>query len=113
MIHLPKTISSWQTPSFSDTLKQELAQLDVNTLPLQAALSHTNFASSDNMKVLILSITDDETNIQAKVGIFFTGIMYGCQCDDDPTPANEQTEYCELMFHINKNTANSTVSLLS
>ena len=82
-------------------------------LPLQQALSHGNFANTDNLDIMILSITDDKSTIQAKVGIFFTSIISGCQCSDDPTPINEENEYCELMLNINKNTSTSTITLLT
>jgi len=113
MFDLPKSLAAWQTSRFSDTLKQELLQIKFNLLPLQQALSHGNFATFDNINILILSSTDDNATIHVKVGIFFTSLISGCQCADDPTPMNEENEYCELMIHINKTTGNSSLTLIS
>jgi len=113
MTLLPKSLSAWQTPKFSDILKQEITQLPHDILPLQQALLHGNMANSNNIEVMILSFTDNKNNIQAKVGIFFTSTLYGCQCADDPSPANKENEYCELIFSINKKTSSSTITLIS
>jgi len=40
-------------------------------------------------------------------------ILPGCACSDDAAPDNEYTEYCEVLFTIDLQTADSTVSLLS
>jgi len=113
MTFLPKSLSAWQTPKFSDILKQEITQLPLDILPLQQALLRGNIANSDNIDVMILSFTDNKSTIQAKVGVFFSSIIYGCQCADDPSPINEENEYCELIFNINKETSSSTITLLT
>ena len=51
-------------------------------------------------------------SILVKAGIFYTGIIAGCSCADDPTPLDEQNEYCELELNINKETAETTIVLL-
>ena len=62
---------------------------------------------------MILHVSDDKDSIQAKTGIFYTGIIGGCHCADDPSPDNEHPEYCEIMFDINKKTAETVLHLLS
>jgi hypothetical protein len=47
------------------------------------------------------------------VGVFFSGIITGCSCADDPTPVETQNEYCELLFAIDKATAETTITLLA
>ena len=62
---------------------------------------------------MLLSVSDDEGFIRVKAGIFYKGIIAGCSCADDPTPAGENNEYCEVQLDIDKTTANTTVELLS
>jgi len=106
-------MGSWHTSKFSDTLKKEIAQLDSGRLPLQQALTYGNFANSDKLDITILSTAESITDIHITVGIFFTSLLYCCQCSDYPTPMNEYNEYCELMLIINKTTSNTSITLLS
>ena len=62
---------------------------------------------------MILNTAEENDSIQVKAGIFYTGIIAGCSCSDDPSPTDEQNEYCELQFIINKNTAETSVNLLN
>jgi len=79
---------------------------------LQAGLSQSSYVSDANINVLILNVTDTNDDILAKTGIFYAGVIAGSCCADDPTPMSEQTEYCEVLFNINKLTAKTTVALL-
>ena len=45
-------------------------------------------------------------------GIFYTGVVAGCSCADDPTPVEEQHEYCEVLIEINRATAEAVIRLL-
>ncbi len=82
-------------------------------LPLQQGLSTSSYALDDKLNVLIISVSDDASFIRAKTGIFYTGIIAGCSCADDPTPVEEQVEYCVVQLDINKVTAETTVALLA
>jgi hypothetical protein len=48
-----------------------------------------------------------------KAGIFYTGVIAGCSCADDPTPVDELNEYCVVQFDIDRMTAETTVRLLA
>ena len=111
-ITLNNALSSWGTPEFSDVLKREIQQLDAMYLPLQQGMSQGNYTSGKNLTVLVLNVTDDADHIHVKSGVFYTGMITGCSCADDPTPIDEHTEYCEILFDINKTTAETAVTLL-
>ena len=113
MIQLTKAVNAWGSDTFAETLKQEILHMDSGLLPLQQGLAHGNYASDKNLTVMILQVTDNTDSIQVKTGIFFTGIVSGCQCADDPSPDNEHPEYCEILFNINKKTAETVLHLLS
>lgn len=113
MIRMPKVLAAWDTPEFNATLKHEIECLDANQLPLQKGLSVSSAVGATRHTVLILSTLDDQHIINAKAGIHYSGIIAGCSCADDPTPLNENPEYCVIQITIDKVTANTTITLLS
>lgn len=109
MIHLSQSLRAWKSPDFDAVLKQEIGQLDAAQLPLQQGLSATSYALDDKFDVMVISAADDPAFIHAKVGIFYSGILGGCSCADDPTPVEPQSEYCEMRVSIDKTTAQAMI----
>ncbi len=112
MIKLLNALNAWATPDFERILKNEIQTIDFKLLPLQEGLSQSSYVSDSNISVMILNVMETTDSIHAKTGIFYAGIIAGSCCADDPTPVCEQTEYCEVMFEINKNSAETTATLL-
>ena len=113
MIRLTRSLNAWGTPDFEGILKAEIEQLGAEQLPLQQGLSTSSYALDNTLNVRIISVTEDASFIHVKVGVFYTGIIAGCSCADDPTPINENNEYCEVQLEINKMTAEAAVTLLT
>jgi hypothetical protein len=113
MIRFIKALNAWGTPGFNDILKQEIEQMDAGQLPLQQGLSASRHALDDKLEVMILGVAGAESYIRVTAGIFYTGMIAGCSCADDPTPVTEQSEYCEVRLDIDKTTAETTVALLA
>jgi len=113
MIRLTKSLNAWGTSGFEDVLKGEVEQIPADQLPLQQGLSTSSHVTDSQRTVLVLSVADDEEFIQVTAGILYSGIIAGCSCADDPTPVDEQNEYCEVQIEINKKTAEVTVALLA
>lgn len=113
MIRLTKSLNAWGTSDFEDILKGEIEQMGAEQLPLQQGLSTSSYALDDKLNVRIISVSGETRFIRVKVGIFYTGIIAGCSCADDPTPVEEQNEYCEVQLDINKITAETTVALVA
>lgn len=111
MIRLTRAVGAWGKPDFNAVLKQDIEQLDVDQLPLQQGLSTGSYVAGKEFSAMIISAADREDFIRAKAGIFYKGILGGCSCADDPTPVEEQSEYCEVQLDINKKTAEATVTL--
>jgi hypothetical protein len=111
-ITLKKALDAWGTPRFNEVLKDEIEQLDVQALPLQQGLSRGSHVGGARPQVMIISVTEQSGSICAKAGIFYTGIIAGCSCADDPTPVDEHSEYCVVRIEIDKATAGAAVSLL-
>jgi hypothetical protein len=113
MLRLSKTLNAWGTSDFEDTLKQEIAQIDPAHLPLQQGLSTGSYVVDTKLDVMLINVAEDAHFIHAKAGIFYSGIIAGCSCADDPTPIDEHSEYCVVQFDINRMTAETTVTLLA
>ena len=113
MIQLNKSLDAWNTVEFKNVLQHEIAQLDCDLLLLQQGLLISSHVTDHPVQAMILGISDDADLIHVKAGIFYTGIIAGCSCADDPTPIAEQNEYCVLQFCIDKQTAETTVTLVS
>ncbi|MGC2457559.1 MAG: hypothetical protein WA435_06160 [Gallionellaceae bacterium] len=113
MIRLDKTLRAWKTPGFEALLKQEIAQLGADHLPLQQGLSTGNYVIDGPITVVINSIAEMDDVIRVVAGIFYQGVIGGCSCADDPTPISEINEYCEVQLDISKTTAATAVTLVS
>lgn len=112
MIQMTNVLNAWGTPVFSDVLKRSLEQLDADQLPLQQGLTQSIYTTGANRKVEVLDVSDDADFIHAKTGIFYSGMIGGTNCEDDPGPNAEVSEYCEVEVDIDKKTAEAKVKLL-
>ena len=110
-IRLPASTAAWGTPAFAATLKSELEHLPPGQLPLQQGLSSTSVALEDDVQIMVIRADEEAGAIHAKVGVFYTGILAGCSCANDPTPVEPQAEYSEMQIAIDKTTAEATVSI--
>ena len=113
MIHLPQSVRAWNSSRFKDVLRQEIEQLGSSQLPLQQGVTTTSYALDGPFQVMVISVAEAPEFIHVKVGVFFSGIIAGCSCADDPTPVEPQSEYCELRFSIDKRTAQAKVTTIA
>jgi hypothetical protein len=86
---------------FAQTLKAELLS-KVNVLPLQKAVSQSGIVDAGNVGITVLHFDDLGDCLQVSIGVFFTEIVGGCSCGDEPFPANG---YCEMELTLDKKTA--------
>jgi len=112
MIRLTETLSALQTAELASVLKRELEQLDAAFLPLQQGLARGSQVADEGFSVMVIGVTEEPSIIRAKVGVFYSGIIAGCSCADDPTPVDTHPEYCELQVEIDKATAETRLTLL-
>ena len=109
MPHLTRSLAAVGTPGFETVLSAELAALGPDALGLQQALSAGNTALSDGIGFMILHSRETPDSIQVRAGVFFTSILGGCACADDPTPENENAEYCEIDVILDRRTGQARV----
>ncbi|MHB1215983.1 MAG: hypothetical protein ACYCY9_13460 [Thiobacillus sp.] len=113
MIRLPHSLNAWGTSAFNDVLGQELSQLDAADLPLQQGLAGSSHVSARPFQTMLISARENAGLLRVKVGIFYGGVIAGCSCADDPTPVDEQNEYCVVRLDIDMTTAETAVTLLA
>lgn len=112
MILMPHSLAVRHPAELRATLKREIEALDAACLPLDQALARSSHVSAAHAGATILRVEDMPDTLRVKAGLFFTGIIAGCSCADDPTPIDEIAEYCEVWFEIDRATAQATVSLV-
>lgn len=112
MIRLDNALRAWGRPEFKTILKQEIECVDGELLPLQQGLTTGSYAISNQFTVMINSASEAEHHIRVTAGIFYKSVTGGCSCADDPTPVNENNEYCEVRLDIDKITAATAISLM-
>jgi hypothetical protein len=110
MTTLPNSLRDWNSARFTDTLKQEIENLPTGTLPLTQGLIQGGVPDDSNITVTVLSMQDNHESILSQVGIFFTEILAGCNCADDPMSMNG---YCEIRVGIDKVTAEAEFKVIS
>lgn len=105
-------LSAWGQANFTQVLNTTLEHYRTY-LPLQQGLTHSSYVSDTPLTTLILDSQKTEHYLELKLGILYNGIIAGSCCSDDPSPACEQGEYCEVQLVINLNTAQADVKLLA
>ena len=113
MIRLDKSLRAWGKAEFEAILKREVEELGADHLPLQQGLTVSSHVSDSPFTMMIHRVAETEYLIRIKAGIFYQGIIAGCSCADDPTPVNENNEYCEVQLDIDKTTAATEVALIN
>jgi len=111
MIRLAGSLAAWGGPDFEDIVVQELSRLDNGQLPLQQGLTGSSHATDTKPQVMIISTVETDGVIRVRAGLFYTGIIAGCSCADDPTPVEEQAEYCVVQVDIDMATGAATIAL--
>lgn len=110
-LRLPLSLAAWGSPAFAATLKQELEAQDAGCLPLQQGLSTGSAVLDNGFSVMVLGAEATPEAIRVRLGVFFSGIVAGCSCADDPTPVEAQNEYCELVLTIDRAAATASAVL--
>jgi len=110
MLKLPALISSWGQAGFDDELKQALAKMPADQLPLKQLAQYSGVFNEHSLQFSILNQDENDTLILLKLGVFYQEIASLCPC------SGEQPEYidgyCEVMMQLNKQDGNTSFELL-
>jgi len=111
MLKFEKAMRAWGSKDFNVILKQEIEDIDTEQLPLQQALTTGNYVIPSRHTAMINSVTELGNVVRVSAGIFYKSVISGCSCADDPTPVNENEEYCVVRLDIDKVSAATSVTL--
>src|SRR3569623_1633443 len=111
MIRLPEAVRAWGTPDFSGVLTR-LLKSHAGQLPMQKGLATSNYAFDDGIDLMIIAAAAHFEYLRVTAGVFYSGIVAGCSCADDPTPVEAQPEYCVVQVDIDKITAETRIRLV-
>jgi len=109
MPQLTDSLRDWNSELFAQTLKHEMENLQPGTLPLMMGVSHGGIPDDKTISVSVLKVRDHSTTIQADVSVFFSEVLAGCSCGDEPMSMNG---YCELQVSIDKTSAEAVFRVL-
>jgi hypothetical protein len=106
---LTATVEHWGSPTFADTLRDELQALGGGALPLHLGVNEGGMVDDSRLQVTVIRSSADEQTIQALVGVFFTEIVGGCSCGDEP---QAKPVYCEMQVRIDRGSGDAEISVL-
>ena len=108
---LDRTLACWNDDGLTKVLNEELRGLPIDALPLQQGLSQSSVALNHRLSATILNTDEGAHEYIIHAGLFYTGIIGGCNCADDPSPQDEVNEYCEVTITIDKVTGKAVARL--
>lgn len=111
MLTFPRTAQA-DTGEIEATFKEELAATSPDALPLQQGMAHGNVADGDGLSAMVIKTEIDADRIRIHAGLFFSSVVAGCACHNDPTPMGAEAEYSEALFEIERPGGATRVSLL-
>lgn len=98
---LPAVLAAWGSDDFNAVCRREIAALG-DALPLQAGLRRGAYALSGTPEVMLQAVETHPDRLRLRVGLFYSSLTPGCSCADDPTPLDEEREYCRLQLDITR-----------
>jgi len=111
-LRLDNVLKSVKSSNFKEIARKEIEQLNPDLLPLQQGMSQGSHVAEEPFKAIVIGYSEEQSNVILKAGIFYSSIIAGCSCADDPTPIDTIQEYCVLEFRINKVTGEADAYLL-
>ncbi len=105
---LERALAAWGSEAFAITLKAELEAISPEALGLQKA-ANWPLQLDAAVTVSVMVAQAAAGMLHARVGVFFTETIAGCNCADAPMM---RPAYAELDIAIDPDTAEATIRLL-
>ncbi|OOG22772.1 hypothetical protein B1C78_13935 [Thioalkalivibrio denitrificans] len=109
---MPICLEALGTPRFNTMLKEALTRLGVDVLPLQQGLRNGSVSLDKDLSITILDLRETPERVMVRVGAFYSSVLAGCACADDPSPENEYPEYCEMDLEIDRPDGTARISVV-
>ena len=104
MVNLSQLLSHYGQDSFKDALRAALKALPEGELPVQKCSMRGGNIDHDSLSISVLSVSDDEQNILAKISVFFNEVSAGGSCGFDPAT---ESGYGEMLVRIDKDSGDT------
>lgn len=105
-VRLQQCLGLTDAQAFARSLAAALRALPRGTLPLDAGCDQGGRVDDSDISVSLLDNAEGPERITARVGVFFTEIVGGCNCGDDPLEVNA---YCILEVTIDRSSGVATI----
>lgn len=106
---LPRSSAAINSEDFAATLQSELLHLPTHRLPLENGLTMGSHVEAVQ-QVMLLGKNLTAQGYRVKIGVFFTSILAGCNCADDPTPQDTHNEYLEIELLLDPASTRATLT---
>lgn len=83
--------------------------IPAGNLPLQGCCDQGGAIDDGTVEISVVSVRADEQQICAELNVFFTEVVGGCNCSDDPVG---YPMCCRMRLHIDRATAESRLEVL-
>lgn len=97
----------------TDRLAQDIAaafrDIPAGSLPLQGCCHQGGAIDDGTVEISVVSVRADEQQISAELNVFFTEVVGGCNCNDDPVG---YPMCCQMRLRIDRATAESRLEVL-
>lgn len=98
---LPASLHAFGSDTFPSVLKADLERLDPAALGLDRAVTQGGQVQEFSVTTTLVGATGDGDAVRARVGVFFTEVVGGCSCGDDPY---QVAGYREMRITIDRQT---------
>ncbi len=110
---LPDSLSHAILGSPTDRLAQGIAaafkDIPAHSLPLQGCCHQGGAIDDGAVEISVVSVRADAQQIRAELDVFFTEVVGGCSCSDDPVG---YPMCCRMRLRIDRTTAESRLEVL-
>jgi hypothetical protein len=105
-LELATTPADLGSDGLAQTLRRAILALPPESPLLKLAASHGGIIQDGVRDATVLRIARQGTSTTARVGIFFTEVVGGCSCGDEPFTADG---YCELLIRVQEGRSEAEV----
>ncbi len=110
MTQLALSPEHFDSEAFTHSLKAAIESLAPGSLPLHQFTTQGGLVDDSHITATIMQIDKHKKHIHARVGIFFSEVVGGCSCGDDPYSVNA---YAELLVVIDPNSAEASFKVIN
>ncbi len=94
------SLAAADKPGFSERMRDDIAALPEDCLPLAAAMAHGSMPVAGSVRPVIYAVEIDAEVIRVHVSLFYHSIEAGCACENDPTPINDLQECADCTLEL-------------